>query len=376
MLVARVHQIDNLRESWKELSQGRPFCSPLWMESWAKQCCGTGSPFIVAVFEKDKVVGIAPFHTHRSRIGADRLEFLGTGKACSEYLGILVDPIVIEPVIEHLSQWMMESAVGVHGDENRWQRLDMESVTTEDLPSNLLCRKLEARGAQWVAGDAAKCWRINLRETQAQWLGRLNRSIRRKLRLLQNRAIQTGRAVYKIASTPTERLTTFQHLVRLHNERRNQLRESGCFEFPGFQEFLNQVNENPESSEVAKLSLVELDGVVVAAGLCFESPKGLFVYQSGITLPSKSKTDFVATNPGWLLNLFHIEYARSRRLQFIDYLRGDEPYKRQLGAVPNRVSFHMVTPPVTAAVVRQRIWALAQSAKALSKEVIDILPQL
>jgi len=376
MHVSRIHQLCELRKSWEELSRGRPFCSPVWMESWSKRCCASGNPYVVAVFDRGKVVGIAPFHTHKSRIGADRLEFLGNGKACSEYLGILVDPDVIEPAIEHLAQWMMESAVGLHGDVNRWQRLDLESVAPDDFTSNRLCQSLAGRGAQWVEGEAAPCWRVDLRETEAQWLARLHKSIRRKLCSLRDRGIQTGRAVYKIASTQTERLATFEHLVRLHNERRKQLGDEGCFEFPGFQEFLTEVITSPDSAEMVKLSLVELDGMVVAAGLCFESENGLLVYQTGISLQSKTTADRVAANPGWLLNLFHVKYARERRLSYIDYLRGNETYKRHLGAEPTQVKFHMVVPPITAALVRQRIWRWAQTAKGLGKEVMESIPQL
>lgn len=345
------------------------------MESWATKCCKNGSPFVVAVFDSDKVVGIAPLHTHKSRIGADRLEFLGTGKACGEYLGILADPQNLEPVLDQLSQWLMESAGGLHGEENRWQRLDMESVARDDVASTLLCHKLAARGAQWTEGEAAACWRIDLCETQAEWLVRLNKSVRRKLCLVQTKAIQPGRAIYKIATTQQERLSNFDHLVRLHNARRNQLSEIGCFECPGFHDFLYEVISNPDSSELLKLSVVELDGLVVAAGLCFESIDSLLVYQSGISLPPKPSSDVAAANPGWLLNFFHIEYARQRRLQFVDFLRGDERYKRHLGAVPVPVSFHMVVPPFNSAVIRQRIWNLAQTAKCLGKELIQALPQ-
>jgi hypothetical protein len=346
------------------------------MESWAKRFCESGNPYVVAVFDQGRVVGIAPFHTHKSRIGADRLEILGNGKACGEYVGILIDPQVMEPVIEHLSQWMMESAIGLHGDENRWQRLDLESVALDDFASKRLCQNLATRGAQWIEGDAAPCWRIDLRETEAQWLARLHKSVRRKLCFLQNRGIHTGRALYKVASTQAEKAKTFEHLVRMHNERRKRLGDVGCFESPDFSEFLREVISSPESDEMVKLSLVELDAMVVAAGLCFESEDGLFIYQTGISLQPEQTADRVAANPGWLLNLFHIQYARERRLSFVDYLRGNETYKRQLGAVATPVNFHMIVPPTTAALVRQRIWNWAQTAKGFGKEVIEYLPQL
>jgi hypothetical protein len=36
----------------------------------------------------------------------------------------------------------------------------------------------------------------------------------------------------------------------------------------------------------------------------------------------------------------------------------------------------MVVPPVAGAVIRQKIWSMAQVAKGFGKEVIQVLPQL
>lgn len=376
MRVARIHNIEEIRGPWMELSKGQPFCSPVWMAAWAKHCCTNGKPFVLGIFDNDTLVGIAPFHTHRSRIGADRLEFLGTGKACSEYLGILASPEVTECVTDHLSKWMMEAAFGTHGDENRWQRLDLESVSLQDRGSRLLCEKLAGRGAELIEGESAPCWRIELQQSCDEWLAGLNKSIRRKIRLLEKQAIHSGRAIYKIASNQQEKGAFYDYLVRLHTDRRRQLNETGCFEIPGFEQFLAGVIFDADADNLVKLSVVELDGQVVAAGLWLEDSNGLYIYQAGISSTLESSDDLASSNPGWLLNLFHLRYAREKGLAFVDYLRGDERYKKHLGAVPTKLLYNMVVPPVTSAVVRQQVWSLAQAAKGIGKEIIGMTTQI
>jgi hypothetical protein len=375
MLVTRVYRIHELHEAWLKLSEGRPFCSPLWMGSWLQQLRGVANPFVLAVKDCDNVVAIAPLHSHTSRIGSERLEFLGTGKACSEYLGILVDPNHLESAVDCLSRWMIEAADGGHGDDNCWERLDMESVSPDDVATNLLCKKLSNRGATWLQRPSASCWRIDLNAGHDQWVAEMHKSIRRKIRNLLTRAVQSGRAKYKIATTISQRLAIYESLVRLHNARRHQLNDVGCFGTPGFYEFLKQIVSDPQAIPFVHLSQLELDGNIVAAGLCLKGVDSLFVYQSGISIPDESNSDLVETNPGWLLNLYHIEYARRSNLRYIDFLRGDERYKRHLGGNANRVDFHMIVPPVASAVIRQQIWTLAQATKNLGKELIAALPQ-
>jgi CelD/BcsL family acetyltransferase involved in cellulose biosynthesis len=360
---------------WKGLSIGHPFCSPDWMGAWARHFCAYGSLYVLAVFDRDSVVGIAPLHSHKSRIGGHRLAFLGTGKACSEHLKLLVDPLHLEPVTDALAQWLLEAANGVYGDDNCWQRLDLESVGPDDLATLLLCKKLSDSGAEWVTEKSSDCWKIDLTGSKEQWISGLNKSVRRKLRLLESRAVQNGRAVYKIAKTNEERSAMFDKLVCLHTARRHQLKESGCFDHPGFHDFLYQVICSPDANDFVRVSQVEVDGTVVAAGICLENNDGLFVYQSGISLPRESNPDLAAANPGWLLNLFHIDYCWKRNLKFIDYLRGDEKYKTHLGAVPMRVNRYMVVPPNASSLIRQRIWSLTRTAKGIGKEVKQILPR-
>jgi CelD/BcsL family acetyltransferase involved in cellulose biosynthesis len=72
-----------------------------------------------------------------------------------------------------------------------------------------------------------------------------------------------------------------------------------------------------------KLSLIWLvhDGVPIAADIGFESEHGLYTYQGGIS------PDHLELEPGRAVLKSQMELAMARGARFIDFLRGDEPYK-------------------------------------------------
>jgi len=59
----------------------------------------------------------------------------------------------------------------------------------------------------------------------------------------------------------------------------------------------------------------------MAADIGFRSANGLYTYQGGIS------TDHLKLEPGRAIIKCQIELAMERGLEFIDFLRGDEPYK-------------------------------------------------
>jgi CelD/BcsL family acetyltransferase involved in cellulose biosynthesis len=375
MPVMRVEDLRSMRDEWEKLALNRPFCSPDWMIPWSEHFRTARRPFVLAVYHNDQLIAIAPWHIHTSALGTARVGFLGTGKACSEYLGLLVEEGFEESTADQLSDWMVQAAMGEHGPENRWDRLDLEAISHDDQPIDLLSKKLSERGCQPTVQDGPVCWRLAVEETADQWLMRLNKSIRRKLRQLDQQAIKTGRATYRIAETNEEKRLVLERLVKLHNARRAQLGEVGCFATPGFKEFIQGVIFADWRSGAVRLSQLELDSRTIATGLCLETHDGLYVYQCGIEVSGDGKGDLAAANSGWLLNLYHIQYAYQRKLKFVDYLRGDEPYKHQLAAVPIRQQNIMLIPPVARAKVRQQVWTFGQAAKGLGKFIVNQVHQ-
>ena len=78
---------------------------------------------------------------------------------------------------------------------------------------------------------------------------------------------------------------------------------------------------------------MHLDNEPVAGTLAFVQGDVLSVYLMGMD------DRFAESRPGFLLSIALIRWACQNGVDTIDYLRGDEEYKKRLGAKPNAQYF-------------------------------------
>ena len=136
--------------------------------------------------------------------------------------------------------------------------------------------------------------------------------------------------------------------VDMHEARRKQLGETGCFAVSGFQTFIEELNGSSDQSPL-QLRLLYLEGKPAAVNLGKVIANCLFVYQTGFF------PDFAKHQPGWILNLMVIQEGLAGGFQSIDFLRGNERYKRSLGAVPTDLARVEVSAKTSAARLRRSL---------------------
>jgi CelD/BcsL family acetyltransferase involved in cellulose biosynthesis len=80
-LLVEVGAIEEVREGWDALAvaAGRPFCSPAWMLAWWRHVAPARAKLrVVAVYDGNELVGIAPFFSSRTRGGLVQFRMLGS----------------------------------------------------------------------------------------------------------------------------------------------------------------------------------------------------------------------------------------------------------------------------------------------------------
>jgi CelD/BcsL family acetyltransferase involved in cellulose biosynthesis len=139
-------------------------------------------------------------------------------------------------------------------------------------------------------------------------------------------------------------------LVDLHQKRRNSLGDPGCFADLRFKSFL-------ESASMRLLQLGQLqafyltkEGQPIAADIGFRSPTHWYCYQGGI------EPDAIDLEPGKMANVWMMSQAQSQGIHAIDFLRGDEPYKKQLKAEPTAICDLWVARPGWKGVSLKWLW--------------------
>jgi CelD/BcsL family acetyltransferase involved in cellulose biosynthesis len=77
-----------------------------------------------------------------------------------------------------------------------------------------------------------------------------------------------------------------------------------------------------------KLAFLTIGGRRIAAGVSFETPDALLYYNAGVD------PEWRDLSPGVLMVERYVRRAMERGIARIDFLRGNEPYKYEWGAVP------------------------------------------
>lgn len=352
-----------LAAQWDRLAQGVPFRTWDWISTWWRhygpsvdsrqedQLCVLG-----VIDGQGELIGIAPWYLARSRAKGRVLRFLGAGEVCSDYLTILCRTPHQEAVIQPLADWLIQAAhsrqQGAPLQDNRWDLIELEGVDAEDTAIRDLLRALEARRATVAPRPGLNCWRIPLPASWDAYLAMLSKDHRKRVRRIEARYFQPGRAVLRTVSSPEDLQRAETILVDLHQRRHQALGHPGCYAWPRFAAFHQEVL--PKMLRAGRLALhwVELDDVPAAVEYHLQGDDGLvYAYQSGI------EPRLYDHRPGALAHMATIQRAISLGFRGFDFLRGDEPYKARWRAVARPSLEIRIVAPRTAARVRYSVWS-------------------
>ena len=321
--------LEKYTSNWERLALDRPFHSWQWLSSWWETL---GPPYrllVLLVLDADEqVCGIAPWCVETSLARGTVIRSLGSGKACSDYMGVLCEPSRGAAVAEAIAGWLDNPASRDQLADFRWDLLELDGVAKSDAVIRRLTECLESTNCRAAVAQAERCWALELPEQWDTYLGTISSDYRRKLRNLDRKYIATGRATWQLASSDAQREVFLQSLIRLHTKRRESIGSSGCFSHLGFDQFLQLASARLLDRGKLWLTQTEIDGEPAANSICLQVGDTVYLYQCGFD------PKFVKCNPGWIQNIFNLRAAIEGGYKRFDFLRGDEPYKKHLGASP------------------------------------------
>jgi CelD/BcsL family acetyltransferase involved in cellulose biosynthesis len=357
-------RLPSLAEPWNALAGDAPFRSWLWLECWW-QHYHTGRDRLLLLLVRDaqgELVGLAPCYVHRGPLCGQSLRLLGSGEVCSDYLGILAQPGLQQPVAHCLADWLAGPGAG------QWDVLEWEGAAAGDPAVDELLARLNLHGLGTSAADLPQCWRLELPDDWSRYLATLSRTRRERTRSLLRKYVDTGRVVYHWATSPERLNQGFDILVDLHQKRRQSLGDPGVFASPRFTAFHRQVTSRLLAAGRLRLFWAEFDGRPIAAEYALLGGRTIYYYQSGIDPESAD------LRPGWLAVAGSLRQAIADQFQWFDFLRGDEPYKASWGARPvGLTSVRAVGSPLSAR-ARDRAWQAGRRLKQALRRAQDLTP--
>ena len=241
-------------------------------------------------------------------------------------LGSIDDvPAVAEAMTEYLA------TVGDPGHPRPWDAVDLRRIKCDDPVAFCLADTFgrRERSEGWLVSVEREdvCPVATLPEggSMDDFLATLGKKERHEVRRKVRRAEAHGDLRLEDCGEPLADLPAF---IDLHQKRWGA---DGLFpDTPGgaqSRRFITRLFEAFGPGGAFHLAFLTVGGRRIAAGLTFETPDSLLYYNAGIDPDARE------LSPGVLLVERYVRRAIERGIRRLDFLRGDEPYKYEWGAV-------------------------------------------
>ena len=265
-----------------------------------------GEPHIAAVYESERLVGIAPL-----ALEDDTAHFLGTHEVC-DYQDIVAAPgkslAVVEAVLDHLRRQGIA-------------HLDLRTLRPDALVLEALKRLAPRQMAAALSPDDVT-FEMTLPDTWEGYLqqlkGKQRHEVRRKLRRLE----ENGAFAYRMVQDGAALDEAFDTFVTLF--RRNRADKADFMSGPMVAYFQDQINALAQRG-LLRLSFLEVNAQPAATILCFDYGGVRYLYNSGYD------EQFEPLSVGALSNVFTIDNAIAMGCGGYDFLKGPEIYKKRIG---------------------------------------------
>lgn len=354
-------QLAALRADWNRLADGVVFRRWEWLANWWLHHERDRQLFVLTAANDDgKIVGIAPWFIE-TQPGVGRvIRVLGSIRASIDYVGLLAAADDQRPVAEAFAQWLLEHGSDGAGDDG-WDLMDLEGLQTADPGIEHF--------ATWMADakqvihrrNGENCWVLELSPTWDEYLARLSKPVRRRVRDVTKQLDGGDEYRVELAVNREQITTLWPTLVDLHQRRRASLGQAGCFSNDDFSRFLLSAVSELAETQQAEIVCVSRGEKTLALELCLVSGTAYQVFQVGID------PDALDDNPGWLVNVAAMRRAWERGCRTFDLLRGDERYKAQLRAEPLATFDLRIVPNRLLPQMRHGMWVTQNAVKEVIK---------
>jgi CelD/BcsL family acetyltransferase involved in cellulose biosynthesis len=244
----------------------------------------------------------------------------------ADYATILAAPSDLPAVAGALADHLSD-ALGRH----RWDVVDLRRLRCGDPASDALA-------AAFGACEIAEGWTLNVEREDVcpvvtlpegldleGYLGTLGKKERHEIRRKVRRAEAVGEVRLDDSTDPLADLDAF---IELHQMRWGDL---GLFpDTPGGAQsrvFARRLFELHGADGPPRLTFLTVGGRRIGAGIHFDTDDGYLYYNAGLDPDARD------LSPGVLMVYAYVRRAMAAGKRRIDFLRGNEPYKYEWGAV-------------------------------------------
>jgi CelD/BcsL family acetyltransferase involved in cellulose biosynthesis len=309
--------LQTMRGEWEDLWNRVPgtitFQRPDWILVWIQTFCPR-EPFLLTVRKNGKLIAVAPFifyerysnHGQRERV----LGLMGGG--VSDYLDILIDP-------GHIQEAMAALWDKIYAVESRWDVVEF----TDLAPSSCLLPT-----ADWLLKSAVQkhdyCSFISLPTKSENLKCVIPPHKWENVRNARNRLQRAGGGTIEIANENTLD-AALDGLFQLHRARWAQECLPGVLREESVRNFHRRIAPALLKKDVLRLHTLRVNGSCIASAYSFFEGEQTLCYLHGYD------PQYAHLSPGTLIIAAVIEDAMRAEKKAVNFLRGQEEYKKSWG---------------------------------------------
>ena len=332
MSTLSISVIDNFKD-WQELApqwnrllekseSATFFLTWEWLLSWAECCLDENRSLnIIAFYEKDQLVGIAPFYIQKKKAGLFRpreIRFLGTPEAGSDYLSVFARKGREQKVANALYDYLLM------GDGKKvWDQMNLSDIRAHDLFLLYLMARIEADGKYAAITLSAYCPFLRLPANEDVLYSMLSPGWRKKFKQ-DIRVINRERAVYHSVSQSVDISQKMEEFFLLYEVKAGR---SGS----KIKDILELLIAKYNSEPPLQLDLLSINGRSVAGLVHLKYQSTLSMYLMAIDRGYNPKVSL-----GNFLVGQSIKKAIASGYAVYDFLKGEERYKFHWATGGNR----------------------------------------
>lgn len=330
--VARAEPLNRVAAEWRGLLERagarRVFYRPSWQQAWWETFRDGGEPLVVTVRHGERLLALAPLMRR-----GDVLSLAGDSEVC-DYMDVVADPAAGREAYAALLDALLSGEDGIPPEP--WRELVLWGLSEESPTLRLAPEAARERGLTVAVEPEARCPWVALpdglgAEPDGGWeayLASLSKKDRHELRRKLRRLEAAGAVAFYALREPAEVAGALDDFFRLHRVSRQDKAE---FMTPRMEAFFRRITAALAEEGAVRLCFLEVDGVRAASVLLFDCGEELAMYNSGFD-PAYGHLAV-----GLLSKAFCIRMAMEEGKRALDFLRGSEPYKYDLGGRDRQV---------------------------------------
>lgn len=286
------------------------FVLPSWLKVWWSVFSNESSPYISAVRDKEKLIGIAPL-----LVKGEEARFIGDPDVC-DYQDFIVAPGRGREFFETLINFLRQQGI---------RSLDLNTVRADSKVLTELVAVTKSLDCEIFCAPEDFTLELDLPSSWDKFLGELTGKQRHEVRRKLRRLNEAGEVNYRVVEGLKEVMDEMETFLALFGLSRS---DKAAFMTSQMNTYFRLLAESMAKANLLKLFVLDLDGTPAAAVMCFDYNSTIYLYNNGYD------GRFSSLSVGLLSKVLTIKDSIIKGRKKYDFLKGTEEYKHRLGGKP------------------------------------------